>query len=126
MHSSHTRGFQNGPGKGTASEAVSEEENKEVLGSLNDTTMYLLKQAEITGSERAMQKTHNSAFSCVLVCLGSRCRCTVVFLFPVGRLSPVCFHLGKLLLDLWRLLSQSFTGSKTLSAASSNHCCPIT
>ena len=126
MHSSPTRGFQNGPGKDTVSKAVSEEENREVLGSLNDTTMYLLKEADIIGSERVIQKTHNLAFSCVLVYLGSQCRCTVVFLFPVGHLSPVCFHLGKLLLDLWNLLSQSFTSSKTLSAASSNHHCPIT
>ena len=43
MHSNHTISFQNGPGKDTASEAMPEEENKEVLGSLDDTTMYFIE-----------------------------------------------------------------------------------
>lgn len=64
--------------------------------------------------------------SCVLVYLGSQCRCTVVFLFPVGHPSPMCSHLGESLVDLWDPFSQSFTGSETLRIAFSNHHCPIT
>lgn len=49
--------FQNGPPKDTACEVVSEEDSKEVLGSLNETSLHFI---EITGLEREMQKTRNS------------------------------------------------------------------
>ena len=53
--------FQNGPHKITACEVMSEEDSKEVLGSLNETSSYFI---EITGLEREMQKTRNSVPPC--------------------------------------------------------------
>lgn len=83
--------IQNGPQKDTASEIVSEEENKEVLGSLNDTSSYFI------GPEREVQKTHSVALLVSWCDAGSPCRHSVarfssgdssLHLLSFGKISP--------------------------------------
>ena len=81
--------FQNGPQKITACEVMSEEDSKEVLGSLNETSSYFI---EITGLEREMQKTRNSVPPVSQCVVRRQWWHTARFPFPQGTLLPICFY----------------------------------
>lgn len=88
--------FQNGPPKNTACEVMSEEDNKEVLGLLNETSSFFI---EITGLEREMQKTHISA-PCVTVCCETSVLTPSAFPFSSGNVASHLLLVGKSLLNL--------------------------
>lgn len=90
MHSNHTRRLF----EWAQSEAVSEEENKEVLGSLDNTSCFM----EISRNYgfREMQKTPSLALLCVMVCGAISGQTHSVVPFSGGNVTPHLLSFGKI------------------------------